>query len=110
MSGTNGLTKDEIKAKCIELLKMKGKHWPDEELKRRAPKWGEYLSSIFVNVPKADYGTRTHTVIIVDANNKVDIFEETMTTFDPSGDWKHTHIEASFWKFQTALHGSQDIM
>ncbi|KAL5277355.1 TANGO2 family protein [Megaselia abdita] len=96
INDVKNLTKDEIKSKCLELLKIKEKHWPDEELKRRAPKWGEYLSSVFVNVPNAGYGTRTHTVIIVDANNKVDIYEETMTSTDPEGEWDHTHIKANF--------------
>lgn len=96
MNNLKGLTKEQIKTKCMDLLKTKEKHWPDEELKRRAPNWGEYLSSVFVNVPNAGYGTRTHTVIIVDENNKMDLYEETMATNDPFGEWEHTHIETSF--------------
>jgi uncharacterized protein with NRDE domain len=80
--------------KLIEFLKDEKKCWPDEELKRRAPLWGEYLSSIFVEVPGENYGTRTHTVILVDHLNNVDYYEKTMTSLNPKSedDWKMTHL------------------
>jgi uncharacterized protein with NRDE domain len=81
--------KEIILNKLIELLKDDTKCWPDEELKFRAPEWGEYLSSIKVNVPEHNYGTRTHTIILFDHFNNVDYYEETMT---PNGEWKNTHL------------------
>lgn len=35
---------------------------------------------------------RTRSVILVDADNKVEFFEETMLTHDPDGEWKKTHL------------------
>ena len=84
------------------------RHWPDEELKRRAPIYGEHLSSIHVKIPEAGYGTRTHTIILIDSTNKMDYYEETLLTpvipvLDTTGNnnnniidndnlWKKTHI------------------
>ncbi|CAD7087528.1 unnamed protein product [Hermetia illucens] len=89
-------TKQDIVDRCMELLKDRKKCWPDDELLRRAPNWGEHLSSPCVQILKAGYGTRTRTVILVDADNKMDFFEETMMSEDPAGDWKMTHIQHSF--------------
>lgn len=36
------------------------------------------LSSIFVHAEQQNYGTRTHTVILVDASDNVTFVEETM--------------------------------
>ncbi|XP_075158705.1 transport and golgi organization 2 isoform X2 [Haematobia irritans] len=80
----------------MQLLKCKEKFWPDAELKRRAPNWGEYLSSLNVSVPGCGYGSRTHTVILVDAHNKMHFIEETMKTEDPEGEWSRHHIETQF--------------
>lgn len=54
--------------------------------------WGEQLSSICVKMPQADYGTRTRTVILIDWQNRMDMFEETMLTPDPDNEWKKSHI------------------
>lgn len=80
------------------LLKNPQQFWPDAELERRAPKWGQYLSSLNVNVPQAGYGSRTHTVILVDDNNKMHFYEETMTGLDPQGEWRKTHLTKEFFK------------
>lgn len=40
--------------------------------------------------------SRTRTVILIDANNNVDFYEETMATTDPDGEWIKTHIKTSF--------------
>lgn len=39
---------------------------------------------------------RTHTVILIDANNKVDFYEKTMATTDPDGEWTTTHLQTEF--------------
>ncbi|XP_017055553.1 transport and Golgi organization protein 2 isoform X2 [Drosophila ficusphila] len=80
----------------MELLRKKHKFWPDVELKRRAPNWGEGLSSINVHIEEHAYGSRTHTVILVDSQNKMHFIEETMTGLDPNGEWSRTHIEKDF--------------
>ena len=80
------------------MLKCKQKFWPDNELLRRAPNWGEYLSALNVHVPDEDYGSRTHTVMLVDGNDKVHFYEETMSGLDPEGDWHKTHFQRQFFK------------
>lgn len=53
-----GQSKDELVQNLMQLLCDDEKHWPDAELHRRAPDWGEHLSSIRVNMTDAGYGTR----------------------------------------------------
>lgn len=93
---SNGDDKVKLVESLMTLLKCNEKYWPDEELKRRAPKWGEHLSRICVKMPEAGYGSRTRTVILIDFDNKMDFYEETMLTHDPEGDWKRSHIFREF--------------
>lgn len=51
-------SKDELVDKLMQLLCDNEKHWPDAELYRRAPLWGENLSSICVDIENAGYGSR----------------------------------------------------
>lgn len=53
-----GQSKEELVDKLMQLLCDSEKHWPDAELHRRAPLWGEHLSSICVNMTDAGYGSR----------------------------------------------------
>ncbi|XP_030563054.1 transport and Golgi organization protein 2 isoform X2 [Drosophila novamexicana] len=85
-----------LSAELLQLLKNKHKFWPDAELKRRAPSWGEGLSALNVHIPEHGYGSRTHSLILVDANNRLHFIEETMAGLDPSGEWERTHIEKQF--------------
>lgn len=88
---------DKLIGKLLDLLKCKTKFWPDEELKRRAPLYGEHLSALNVLIPETGYGSRTHTVILIDNNNTMHFIEETMLTEDPEGEWSHSHIEKQFF-------------
>lgn len=112
--------KDELVQSLMDLLSRPEKHWPDDELHRRAPHWSESLSSIYVRIPDAGYGSRfvfiiiltifskvycnlawtliyrTRTVVLVDANNKVDFYEETMASNDQDGEWLRTHLCTEF--------------
>lgn len=89
---------NELVTNLKNLLKCKQKFWPDAELKRRGPNWGEHLSALNVNVPLADYGSRTHTVILIDEHNKMHFYEETMAGLNPEGEWRQTHIEKQFFQ------------
>lgn len=89
---------NELVTNLKNLLKCKQKFWPDAEMQRRAPNWGEHLSGLNVNVPLADYGSRTHTVILIDEHNKMHLYEETMAGLDPKGEWRRTHIEKRFFQ------------
>lgn len=88
--------KNTLVNNIMELLSCDEKFWPDPELKRRAPNWGEQLSRICVKMPEAGYGTRTKTLILITADNKMEFYENTMTTSDADGEWKMTHIVKEF--------------
>lgn len=51
-------TQDNLVKNLMKLLSDRKKNWPDEELHRRQPTWGESLSSICVKMPKVKYGSR----------------------------------------------------
>lgn len=87
---------ETLSAQLMQLLRNKHKFWPDDELKTRAPNWGEGLSALNVHIEEHAYGSRTHTVVLVDSDNKMHFIEETMTGLDPHGEWNKTHIEKDF--------------
>jgi len=91
-----GSSVQTLSAHLMQLLRNKHKFWPDAELKRRAPNWGEGLSALNVHIEDHAYGSRTHTVILVDSHNKMHFIEETMAGVDPQGEWSRTHIEKDF--------------
>lgn len=51
-------SKDELVQGLSDFLCDREKHWPDDELYRRAPNWSKDLSSICTRVHAAQYGTR----------------------------------------------------
>ncbi|XP_043659103.1 transport and Golgi organization protein 2 isoform X2 [Drosophila teissieri] len=91
-----GSSVETLSAQLMQLLRNKHKFWPDVELKRRAPNWGEGLSALNVHIEDHAYGSRTHTVVLVDSENKMHFIEETMSGLDPLGEWSRTHIEKDF--------------
>ncbi|XP_016949230.1 transport and Golgi organization protein 2 isoform X2 [Drosophila biarmipes] len=91
-----GSSVQTLSARLMQLLRNKHKFWPDAELKRRAPNWGEGLSALNVHIADHAYGSRTHTVILVDSHDKMHFIEETMAGVDPQGEWSRTHIEKDF--------------
>ncbi|KAH8235913.1 hypothetical protein KR032_010615 [Drosophila birchii] len=91
-----GASVDTLVEHLMKLLKNPHKFWPDAELKRRAPNWGEGLSALNVHIDDHAYGSRTHTVILVDSDNKMHFIEETMAGLDPQGEWRKTHIVKDF--------------
>ncbi|GAB0088076.1 Transport and Golgi organization protein 2 [Sergentomyia squamirostris] len=84
--------KENLVQKLMEFLKDDQKHWPDDELTKRAPKWAEQLSSVCVRMPAEGYGSRTRTVILIDSQNQMNFYEETLADSNPDGPWKKTHI------------------
>lgn len=73
--------KENLVDELLALLKWDEKHYPDEVLDaiETVPLDQRIgLSSVCVSMPKHNYGTRTHTVILVDGNNKVDFYEWTL--------------------------------
>ncbi|XP_014204854.1 transport and Golgi organization protein 2 [Copidosoma floridanum] len=79
------IRQEQLIEDLIRLLKQEERHLPDNELKKRSPEAFNELSSIFVRHEKEKYGTRTHSIILVDESFKVTFVEETMME---DGTWK----------------------
>nr|XP_023024110.1 transport and Golgi organization protein 2-like isoform X2 [Leptinotarsa decemlineata]XP_023024111.1 transport and Golgi organization protein 2-like isoform X2 [Leptinotarsa decemlineata]XP_023024112.1 transport and Golgi organization protein 2-like isoform X2 [Leptinotarsa decemlineata]XP_023024114.1 transport and Golgi organization protein 2-like isoform X2 [Leptinotarsa decemlineata]XP_023024115.1 transport and Golgi organization protein 2-like isoform X2 [Leptinotarsa decemlineata] len=90
------LSKDCLEKELIDLLKNTDKHLPDLELQKRQPVLFESLSSIFVRTDPPVYGTRTHTIVLIDYNWNLEFIEHTMKdpidNFKPI--WINTRIES----------------
>jgi uncharacterized protein with NRDE domain len=88
--------KEKLIDALTELLKSDVKHYPDDELTRRCQSYAEgaeSFSSIFVRLNNKLYGTRTHTIILIDNDYNVDYIETTMTNEDPeNAEWKVTRL------------------
>lgn len=73
--------KEELVNELLMLLKWDKMHYPDDVLDSfpNVPvEMRRSCSSIFVAAPKSQYGTRTHTIILVDTNNDADFYEWTL--------------------------------
>lgn len=71
-------SRDLLVNELTDLLKWDKQHLPDEEIKKRNPLAFENLSSIYVKVLQAGYGTRTHSIVLIDDQWNVDFIEITM--------------------------------
>ncbi|XP_054723988.1 transport and Golgi organization 2 homolog [Uloborus diversus] len=82
-------TKDALVEDIFTLLRDSTSYLLDENMKKQGKsKPSEFLdklSAIFVNIPSSNYGSRCHTVIIVDGSGKVDYFEHSRAEV-PSSD------------------------
>lgn len=65
------------------------RYLPDPKLQERYPTKYKDLSSIFVSVGK-EYGTRTHSILLVDGSNRITFVEETLM---PDFTWKRQQFE-----------------
>ncbi|XP_045522684.1 transport and Golgi organization 2 homolog [Pieris brassicae] len=87
--------KSKLIESLLELLKSKERHLPDPILQNRRPIDYKYFSSIFVCIPSARYGTRTHTLMLVTKSGQVDLIEVTMQS--PinlsSPNWKRSNFQ-----------------
>ncbi|KAL0113027.1 hypothetical protein PUN28_012336 [Cardiocondyla obscurior] len=79
---------EDLIEKLIYFLKSKKKCLPDDELQRRCPMAYKNLSSIFIS--GKDYGTRTHSILLIDGANNVTFVEETLM---PDFTWKRQQFE-----------------
>ncbi|XP_077290222.1 transport and golgi organization 2 [Arctopsyche grandis] len=84
-------TKEQLVDELLSLLKWDKLHLPDLELEKRKPNAHDGLSAVFVNIPGAKYGTRTHTIILVDGDDNLDFWEWTMIPGE--AEWKLTHLK-----------------
>lgn len=78
------------------LMKNKDRNYPDPEIDRKAVAYMDEdykikYSGICVEMPSLLYGTRTHSIILVDHENTMDFHEWTLENHETL-EWKHTHI------------------
>uniref|UniRef100_A0A1Y1M893 Uncharacterized protein n=1 Tax=Photinus pyralis TaxID=7054 RepID=A0A1Y1M893_PHOPY len=74
---TNERDPERLTAKLLELLNCRERFLPDDELRRRSPAY-EDLSSIFVNMERARYGTRAQTLILLNSDWELQFIEVAM--------------------------------
>ncbi|EFA05078.1 transport and Golgi organization protein 2 [Tribolium castaneum] len=93
-----GGSRARLVQELINLLKCEELHLPDPELEARAPFGVGFLSSIYVRMEEGGYGTRTHSVILVDDGGNVEFVEHTMKEpINPKEpQWDVTTIKAKF--------------
>lgn len=60
----------------------------DDELQKKSPMKYENLSSIFIS--GKEYGTRTHSILLIDGSNNVTFVEETLM---PDFTWKRQQFK-----------------
>jgi len=88
-------SKEEMLNALEHMLKDSQCNWPDKQIETQSVVGGtagpfshcnQSLSSIFVDMPNKGYGTRTHTMILVDQQNNIHYKELTRD----NGGWKST--------------------
>lgn len=92
---SDNLSKEDMVKSFRSLLKSEEKYFPDEELINRKKAENvdpERFSSIKIELKDLGYGTRTHTIILVDKNNNIDYIEET-ARIDPEIEWITTELK-----------------
>ncbi|EZA54060.1 transport and Golgi organization protein 2 homolog [Ooceraea biroi] len=88
VQNVNTSKQDNLIDELINFLKSEKRCLPDPELQRRSPNQYEELSSIFIT--GTEYGTRTHSVLLVDGSNQVTFVEETLM---PNSTWKRQSFQ-----------------
>ncbi|XP_060532937.1 transport and Golgi organization protein 2 homolog [Cylas formicarius] len=90
------LDQSTLQEELLQLLKDETKYFPDRQLIKRDPTIAEHLSQIYVKFPEAGYGTRTHTIILIDRDWNLEFLEHTMeepiNVENPK--WKVTSIKS----------------
>ncbi|XP_013785581.1 transport and Golgi organization protein 2 homolog [Limulus polyphemus] len=86
-------TKDSLLKELFAMLQDETLHYPDSQLENDAagvfPDAINKLSSIFVKIPDSLFGSRTHSIVLVDAKGNVDFVESNM----PDNGWITTGLE-----------------
>ncbi|CAH0549547.1 unnamed protein product [Brassicogethes aeneus] len=92
----NSKTKEDLVKGLVELLKNEENFLPDEELQTRAPEAYKQLSSIFVKIGD-QYGSRAHSIILVDYNWEIDFIEQALEQpIDPNNfTWLQSNIKSN---------------
>nr|XP_022907777.1 transport and Golgi organization protein 2 [Onthophagus taurus] len=70
--------KGELLKELLEFLKWDYPHLPCPELEKRQPIFYKYLACVYVKAIEVNYGTRTHSIILVDNEWNTEFFEATM--------------------------------
>lgn len=75
----------------MDFLKSTTKHLPCTELSKRRPLDAKIFSSIHVDYPQVQYGTRNRSIILIDHDNHVDYVEERL--LDDSTNWERKWLQ-----------------
>ncbi|XP_055939378.1 transport and Golgi organization 2 homolog [Argiope bruennichi] len=102
--------KDDLLNELFALLQDRTRYSVDDNMKKQGKSktldFLEKLSAIHVNIPEANYGSRCHTVILIDGSGKVDYYERSRPQHIQSvGDeqWVLTHHSFKLDLMSTAL-------
>lgn len=86
-------TKDQLVESLFSLMKDSTCHKPDKNMKKqggsRSSDFMDKLSSIFVSIPECNYGSRCHTIVLVDGSGNVEYIEKSRTS---DIEWNLQHI------------------
>ncbi|KAG8189611.1 hypothetical protein JTE90_018967 [Oedothorax gibbosus] len=91
-------TKTELVKELLQLLRNPTRYPPDENMKiqgrTKSIEFLDKLCAIFVNIPESNYGSRCHTVILVDGARNVDYYESSRPenlTPESVQEWETNH-------------------
>ncbi|GBM59453.1 Transport and Golgi organization 2, partial [Araneus ventricosus] len=72
--------KDDLVKELFSMLQDRTRYCVDDNMKKQGkskpPEFLEKLGAILVNIPEANYGSRCHTVILIDGSGNVDYHEK----------------------------------
>lgn len=88
VKNANVSTQNTLIEELINFLKSRKRCLPDPELEKNYPTIYEELSSIFVS--GNEYGTRTHSILLIDGSNQVTFVEETLMS---DSTWKRQQFQ-----------------
>lgn len=84
-------SKDVLVESLFKFLRDSTCYTLDENMKKqgrnKSSNFMDKLSSIFVHIPESNYGSRSHTIVLIDGLGKVDYFESSRSEHNGS-DWK----------------------
>ena len=88
----------ELEKSLFEMMCTRGSNLPDEQMELQGSKSAfksvhDKLSSIFVDLPEKNYGTRMQTLVLVDFDRQVTFVERTRTGNVDKHDWKVERFE-----------------
>ncbi|GIX78782.1 transport and Golgi organization 2 [Caerostris extrusa] len=95
-------TKQTLVDELFTLLQDDTRYEVDEDMKKQGKskslKFLEKLSAIFVNIPESNFGSRSHTIILIDGSGNVDYIECSRSESLQPKDHKEWHTKYHVFK------------